>query len=270
MPEGPEILYFASVLNKKLKNTTITNIKSFTDKPAIIPKDYIGKVQLVDCKGKLLWIKVTGKTQDYYIHIHFGITGWLQFDKPEKNIKFEFEITKKDKELNLYMEDQRRFSIVRVYNLDTHIKKINELGIDIFSDKFTERKFKDVVKSKNLLLCAFLLNQHIFSGIGNYIKNDALYLSHIKVKSKTSELTDIQISKLYSNILFIAYSVLYELLTDSKAEKYLDKNKKTNEPAKLEVPFEYKVYSREKSIKGETITKLKIGGRDTYAVESQL
>jgi formamidopyrimidine-DNA glycosylase len=270
MPEGPEILYFASVLNKKLKNTTITNIKSFTDKPAVIPKDYIGKVKLVDCKGKLLWAKVTGKTQDYYIHIHFGITGWLQFDKPEKNIKFEFIIKKGNKEFSLYMEDQRRFSKIQVYNETLHNKIINELGIDIFSDEFTERKFKDVIKSKNLLLCAFLLNQHIFSGIGNYIKNDALYLSHIKVKSKTSELTDNQISKLYSNILFIAYSVLYELLRDSKAEKYLEKNKKTNEPAKLEVPFEYKVYSREKSIKGELITKLKIGGRDTYAVESQL
>ncbi len=270
MPEGPEILYFATILNKKLKDATITNIKSFTDKPAIIPKDYIGKVELVDCKGKLLWIKVTGKTQDYYIHIHFGISGWLQFEKPNKNIKFEFEITKKDKELNLYMEDQRRFSIVRVYDLDSHIKIIDDLGVDIFSPEFTKELFSNTIKEKNMLLAAFLLNQHIFSGIGNYIKNDALYLSQIKVKYKTSDLTDNQISKLYSNILFIAYSVLYELLIDSKAEKYLNKNKKFNEPEKLEVPFEYKVYSREKSIKGEIITKLKIGGRDTYAVESQL
>jgi len=270
MPEGPEILYFATILNKKLKDSTIINIKSFTDKPAIIPKDYIGKVQLVDCKGKLLWIKVTGKTSDYYIHIHFGITGWLTFDKPDKNIKFELEITKKDKELNLYMDDQRRFSIVRVYDLDSHTKIIDDLGVDIFSPEFTKDLFKKNIKEKNMLLAAFLLNQHIFSGIGNYIKNDSLYLSNIKVKAKTSELTDNQIDKLYSNILFVAYSVLYELLKDSKAEKYLEKNKIINEPAKLEVPYEYKVYSREKSIKGEIITKLKIGGRDTYAVDSQL
>lgn len=270
MPEGPEILYFASVLKKKLKDAIISDIKSYTDKPAILPKDYVGKILQIDCKGKLLWIKVSGRLQNYYIHVHFGISGWFEFDEPEKNIKFEFIIKKGDKEFSLYMEDQRRFSKIQVYTETLHNKIIGELGIDIFSEEFTEKKFKGVVKSKNLLLCAFLLNQHIFSGIGNYIKNDSLYLSNIKVKSKTSELTDNQISKLYSNILFIAYSVLDELLRDSKAEKYLNKNKKTNEPAKLEVPYEYKVYSREKSIKGEIITKLKIGGRDTYAVESQL
>ncbi len=270
MPEGPEILYFATVLGKKLKDSTITNIKSYTDKPAIIPKDYIGKVELVNCKGKLLWIKVTGKTQDYYIHIHFGISGWLEFDKPDKNIKFEFEITKKDKSFGLYMEDQRRFSIVRVYNLESHNKIIDDLGVDIYSPEFTRELFLKTVKEKNMLLAAFLLNQHIFCGIGNYIKNDSIYLSHIKVKSKTSDLDDNQISKLYSNILFIAYSVLYELLQESKAEKYLDKNKKTNQPEKLKVPYDFAVYSREKSIKGEKITKLKIGGRDTYAVDSQL
>lgn len=270
MPEGPEILYFATVLGKKLKNSTITDIKSYTDNPAIIPSDYIGKLICVGCKGKLLWFKVTGKKSDYYIHIHFGISGWLQFEKPQKNIKFEFVIEKDDKELRLYMEDQRRFSIVQIHKPDYHDKVVNDLGIDIFSKEFTLDVFSNTIKNKNMLLAAFLLNQHIFSGIGNYIKNDSLYLSKIKVKSKTSDLDDNQISKLYSNILLIAYSVLYELLSDSKAEKYLEKNKKINEPAKIEVPYEYKVYSREKSIKGETVTKLKIGGRDTYAVESQL
>ncbi len=270
MPEGPEILYFATVLGKKLSNATIKDIKSYTDKPAIIPKDYIGKIIDIDCKGKLLWIKVTGKSQDYYIHIHFGISGWLEFDKPEKNIKFEFVIEKKEKEFNLYMEDQRRFSKIQVYTLNEHNKIIDDLGIDIFSKQFTEDIFKDTIKDKNMILAAFLLNQHIFSGMGNYIKNDSIYLTRLKVKVKTSELSDDEISKLYHNILFIAYSVLTEELRESKAEKYLKPEKKTHEPAKIDVPYNFRVYSREKSIKGEKIHKLKIGGRDTYAVDWQL
>ena len=44
MPEGPEILYTNIYLKKFLKNAQIETIKSFTDKPAIIPKDYIGSL----------------------------------------------------------------------------------------------------------------------------------------------------------------------------------------------------------------------------------
>ena len=270
MPEGPEILYFASVLTKKLKDAKISDIKSYTDKPAVLPKDYVGKILQIDCKGKLLWFKVSGRLQNYYIHVHFGISGWFEFDKPEKNIKFEFIIKKGDKEFSIYMEDQRRFSKIQVYTETLHNKIIGELGIDIFSEEFTERKFKGTIKSKNLLLCAFLLNQHIFCGIGNYIKNESLYLSHIKVKAKTSDLTDEQILKLYLNILFVAYSTLTEMLKESKAEKYLSENKKVNKPDKLDVPYEFRIYSLEKTYKDEPVNKIKVGGRDTYAVKWQL
>ena len=61
MPEGPEILYTNIYLKKYLKNTQVETIKSYTDKPAIIPKDYIGIVEDIGCKGKLFWIKVSGK-----------------------------------------------------------------------------------------------------------------------------------------------------------------------------------------------------------------
>ncbi len=267
MPEGPELLYFATIFKKKLDNGIIEDIKSFTDKPAILPKDYIGKILSVDSKGKLLWFKVTGKSQDYYIHIHYGITGWLTFEKPEKNIKFEFVIKVKDKEKNLYMEDRRRFSKVKIYTKEEHDKIIEKLGIDIFTKEFTLDKFKEILKSKKLILAALLLNQSIFSGIGNYIKNEALYLTNLRVKIKSSELTDEQIDKLYQNILFVAYSSLIEMLRDSKAEKYLDKNKRTFEPKKIEVPYQFRIYSQEKTSDGKPVIKIKVAGRDSYCIK---
>lgn len=267
MPEGPELLYFATLLKKKLKNATIYDIKSFTDKPAIIPKDYEGKILSVNSKGKLLWFQVTGKSQDYYLHIHYGISGWLTFDRPEKNIKFEFNIKKKDKEITMYMEDQRRFSKVKIVNFKEHNNIIDKLGIDIFSAEFTEEKFKETIKEKNMILAAFLLNQNIFCGIGNYIKNESMYKTYLRVKIKTSDLIDEQISKLYHNILFIAYSTLIEMLRDSKAEKYLDPSKRVNEPKKLEIPYIFQIYSREKTLDGQTVYKIKVAGRDSYCIK---
>jgi formamidopyrimidine-DNA glycosylase len=267
MPEGPELLYFATVLKKKINNATIKDIHFYTDKPAIIPKDFIGKILDIDSKGKLLWFKVTGKKQDYYIHIHYGISGWLTFEKPEKNIKYEFILKVKEKEINLYLEDMRRFSKISIHTKTEHDKIISKLGIDIFTKDFTKDVFMNIIKSKNMMLAPFLLNQHIFCGIGNYIKNEALYMTNLRVKIKTNELTDEEISKLYSNILFVAYSTLYEMLNELKASKFLDINKKINQPKKLEIPYKYKIYSLEKTADGKKVYKIKVGGRDSYCTK---
>jgi formamidopyrimidine-DNA glycosylase len=267
MPEGPELLYFSTILKKEINNCIILDIKSFTKKPAIIPHDFIGKIINVDSKGKLLWFEVTGKNYNYYIHIHYGLTGWLTFEKPEKNIKFEFIISKHNKIINLYMEDMRRFSTIKIYKEKEHIEKINNLGIDIFSKEFILDKFKEIINSKNMILAALLLNQHLFSGIGNYIKNEAMYLTHLHIKIKTSELNDEQILKLYHNILFVAYSSLVEQLKESRVLKYLDSNKKNNMPEKLEIPYKFKIYSREKTNDGKKVFKIKVGGRDSYCTK---
>lgn len=276
MPEGPEILYFSTYLKKKLVGYKFKQIHSYTDKPIVIPKDLDitkdGVILDSDCKGKLLWLRITGKKTDYYMHIHYGITGWLTFDKPDSYIKFEFELEKisnPDKKLNLYMEDKRRFSKINIYTPEQHIKIINKLGIDMFGEQFTLDNFKNIIKNKDTMLAALLLKQEIFCGIGNYIKNEVLYMGKLKVKVKTSELDDDQINKLYSNILFVGYSNLKEMLEDSKIVKYLDKSKSTHMPKKLEIPYEYKIYGRETTLDGKKVNKIKVAGRDTYCIKDQ-
>lgn len=268
MPEGPEITYFSVFLKKKLKNYKFDEIKSFSDKPVILPKDLNGDIINIGNKGKILWFYLGGK-QNFYMHIHYGITGWLTFDKPESYIKFEFVFRDKktNKELSLYMEDKRRFSKISIHDEKQHNVIMNKLGIDLFSEEFTLENFKNIIDNKNTLLASLLLNQEIFAGIGNYIKNEVLYMCKLKVKVKTSELTDIQITQLYNNILFVGYSNLIEMLTDSKILKYLDKSKKTHIPKKLEIPYEYKIYGREITFDGKKVLKIKVGGRDTYCIK---
>ena len=165
------------------------------------------------------------------------------------------------------MEDKRRFSKINVCTEEQHNKIINKLGIDLFSDKFTLDNFKNIIKSKNTMLASFLLKQEIFCGIGNYIKNEVLYIGKLKVTIKTSELTEEQIDKLYTNILLVGYSNLIEMLTDSKIVKYLDKSKTTYMPKKLEIPYVYKIYGREVTHDGKKVLKIKVGGRDTYCIK---
>ena len=94
-----------------------------------------------------------------------------------------------------------------------------------------------------------------------------MYMTKLKAKVKTSELSDNQIGELYSNILFVAYSNLVEMLKNTKIFKYLDKSKSTHMPKKLEVPYEYKIYGRETTYDGKKVLKIKVGGRDTYCIK---
>lgn len=273
MPEGPEILYWETLFKKKLVNKyKFEIINSYTDKPIIVPKDFEGIIIGCGCKGKLLWLVLTSSNKDkkYYMHIHYGITGWFNFKKPEAYIKFEFvlkDIMINTNKINLYMEDKRRFSKIFIYDEKQHLKNISKLGIDIFDKDFTFINFKNVIKSKNTLLAPFLLKQEIFCGIGNYIKNEVMYLTKLKAKVKTSEINDKEINELYHNILFVSYSNLIEMLNDAKIYKYLDKTKITNMPKKLEIPYEYKIYGREFTIDGKKVFKIKVGGRDSFCVK---
>ena len=233
-----------------------------------------GKILDVGCKGKLLWLYVTGKKTNYYMHIHYGITGWLTFDKPESYIKFEFVLEKSDvkpgtesKELILYMEDKRRFSKINIYTPEQHDKIISKLGIDLFGENFTLENFKNIIGGKNMMLAALLLKQEIFCGIGNYIKNESMYITKLKAKIKTSELDSVQIEQLYNSLLFVGYSNLMEMLSDSKITKYLDRSKTIHMPKNLEIPYEYKIYGREKTSDGQKVYKIKVAGRDSYCIK---
>lgn len=272
MPEGPEILYWSVLLKKKLVlKYKFDEIKSYTDKPIIVPKDWEGKIVDSSCKGKLLWLVVssTNKEKKYYMHIHYGLTGWLTFEKPESYIKFEFVLSnlKTQKQIDLYMEDKRRFSKISIYTEQQHQKIISKLGVDIFEDKFTLDYFNNIICSKDTLIAPLLLKQEIFCGIGNYIKNEVMYMCRLKAKIKTSELDKNQIKQLYNNILFVGYSNLVEMLTDTNILKYLPKSKSTNMPKKLEVPYEYKIYGRDTTSDGKKVLKIKVGGRDSYCTK---
>ena len=94
-----------------------------------------------------------------------------------------------------------QLSNMELFNEEEHEKYISKLGIDIFTKDFTKQKFKEKVKSKKMILASFLLNQDIFCGIGNYIKNEVLYMGNLDIKIKTNELTDNQIEELPIHLL---------------------------------------------------------------------
>jgi len=272
MPEGPEILFFSTFLKNKFLTTKISNIKSNTGEPIELPEDFEGTILDIYSKGKLLYIKVSSTVlnKHYYIHIHLGISGWILFKEPKNFVKYEFKLTTKaGKEFNILIDDKTKLSKLHIYNEVEHNDKLNKLGIDIFTSNFTLDKFESVIKSKNMILASFLLKQEIFCGIGNYIKNEVLYLGNLDINVKTKALNQQQISELYKNILFVAYSCLIEQLKNSDIENFLAEGYKINIPDNIEIPYNYRIYGMNTTSDGQTIKKIKVGGRDTYYVDVQ-
>jgi formamidopyrimidine-DNA glycosylase len=245
MPEGPEIKFIGELCKKKLLNFKLIDIKSNTRDVVKLPQE--SKLIDVITKGKLLILIF----KDFYFHIHFGLTGWLTFDRGDYP-KYELTFKIGDKNIYAYVDDMRRFSKLKIYsNKNSHEKIINKLGVDILTKDFTLEYFQEKIKKQNKSLVAFLL------------KNESLYLAKINPHKKTGDLTDANIKALYESIKYVAYSNTIDLIKEKKL--HVDTIFKS---IKTKVPYYFNVYEQEKDLKGNKVTEETIGGRRTFYVKS--
>jgi formamidopyrimidine-DNA glycosylase len=261
MPEGPEVRYLVELSKKYILGKSIKKIKALSRKKVYIPKDkHNEKIIDVDCKGKLMWIQM----KSYYIHIHFGITGWLYFDKPD----YTKYIIYLNKGINIYIDSKRKFTKMKIYNTVSHNRIINKLGIDILSKDFTIDKYLNTISNYKVNISRLLLNQSIFSGIGNYIRNESLYLSMVNPKSNTSKITTNRLIKLYDSIRYVAFSNLITWLKEYRLK--IPNDIKKILPNKIQIPYIFRVYGRTKDQYGNSITLTKnIIDRKTYYVKDR-
>ena len=56
-------------------------------------------------------------------------------------VKYQFLISKNNRDYNIYIEDKTRLSNMELFNEEEHEKYISKLGIDIFTKDFTKQKF---------------------------------------------------------------------------------------------------------------------------------
>jgi len=257
MPEGPELYFVSQELKKQLKNQIFENIVSNTKSIVKLPKK--SKIENIYSYGKNLIIK----TEDYSVLVHLGITGWLVLEEP-KIYKYILEFNK----TKYYLNDTRRFSKIMIFNNDNEVQQyLSKYGVDILSPQFTYDYFEQIIKTKKKLLCNLLLEQQYFAGLGNYIKNDALYLSKLHPDKKSNNMSDNQIKELYKNIVFITFSNVISHLKKHKLKVPSSLQKLV--PKKIEVPYIFYVYDQEFDKKGNKVILLKNHcGRNTFYVPS--
>lgn len=172
MPEGPSILILkeavqqfkgqkviAATCNNKtldaglLVGQTITGFKSW------------GKHFLI-CFPK------------FTVRIHMMMFGTYRINKhTEKPPRLHMQF--KDGELNFYA--------VLLQLIQEPLNKVYDWSADIMGDKWDSKKaIKKMQATPELLACDALMDQHIFSGVGNIIKNEVLFRTKIHPESLVS------------------------------------------------------------------------------------
>lgn len=162
MPEGPSLIIVKE------------NISPFIGKKILSANGNAG-IDFTRLPGKkILDIRTWGKQliiilKDVNIRIHF-----LMFGSYSVN-----EQTKPDRSLRLHLQFKKGdifFYTCAVRELEGDLDKIYDWEADVLSDKWNPaRARKKLKKMPDAMVCDALLDQQVFSGVGNIIKNEVLY-----------------------------------------------------------------------------------------------
>ncbi len=209
MPEVSEVRLTTEYLNKELDNKIITDwtfiggqyeheipegFQEFYDSLPLL-------VSHVGCKGKLIYMYCFNEFKQFYIIHSMRMTGCWK-DHSDSCSRWYVEL---DNGKRLFFHDSRCLATL-YFTTDEEVLKttLNNLGPDIMSNEFTLDVWKSVVsKHNNKNITAFLMDQHIISGCGNYIKAEALYYAKINPKRKVGSLIQQETEKLFEALRII-------------------------------------------------------------------
>jgi endonuclease-8 len=162
MPEGPSL-----IIAKE-------NISSFIGKK-IVAADGNARIDFTKLQGKKIEdIRTWGKQllivlKDVTFRIHF-----LMFGSYSVN-----EQTKPDRSLRLHLTfktGQLFFYTCSVKELEGDPEKLYDWEADVMSDRWNARRARRKLKKMpDEMVCDALLDQDVFAGVGNIIKNEVLY-----------------------------------------------------------------------------------------------
>lgn len=239
MPEGPEVLRFADNLRAGIP----------LDTPCDTFPGYVSST--IFTKGKVLIIQLINPDKDdMFILTHFGLTGeWsdIQNEYSRKYISFAGK--------SFYYNDKMNIGKIEYYSSPQLLQKLNNLGPDIFGELLFNSKptneqcslFKSRFEKKARSQIGNVINnQEIISGVGNYIRSEALYLAQIHPMTPVSQIDEKLLMHLYMAIIDVAKT------------SYLQGGKEG---------YNYRIYGKKITSKNEKVETILMGGQQVYFVQ---
>lgn len=194
MPEGPSIILVKEAAEKFTGKKVLSVYGNTTavDKNLLLHK----KVIAFRSWGKHLLICFSSFT----IRIHFLMFGSYSVDE------------EKDKPVRLGLEftnGKLFFYTCSVKVIEGDIDTIYDWSADVMNNAWNEKAAKEKLKQHpEKMICDTLLEQDIFSGVGNIIKNEILYRTHVHPESKTGKIPASKINTLIKQARLYSFEFL--------------------------------------------------------------
>lgn len=261
MPEFPEVFTITSNLKSLLTDASLIKVEILDYHPKVSSKEEFEELE----NSKITNVKNISKSIIFEfsngkkIVSHLAMTGRYRYSKEIKSFgwdKLRFTFEKEGEKFYINFTDTRKFGKLLVSN---------KLPKEIFPNPldYTEEDINEIVNKilkSNKTIKELLLDQNIFSGLGNIYSNDTLHISKINPQTKGKDLTPNQIRK----IIFNAQTILKEGINLGGSSLY-DKMYTDIYGNEGKYQENFKIYNLKKCKNcGNEVIKIKIGGRGTF------
>uniref|UniRef100_A0A6C0E7L1 Formamidopyrimidine-DNA glycosylase catalytic domain-containing protein n=1 Tax=viral metagenome TaxID=1070528 RepID=A0A6C0E7L1_9ZZZZ len=205
MPEGPEVTVIKDGLNTYLKGNMIISV-SIPDGSKFQKKSPDGfnefksalplKVTEVKSKGKFIYFLFEN---NWILMCRLLMSGGWYLNKAPKHNHIELEYQSGSKSSSIWFVDSRHFGTLKWSNKQTDLDaELNKLGPDLLNDTVTEDQYLKKMKEnskKNIALV--MMDQSVFSGIGNYLKSEILYEAKVSPHAIINNIPDVKLKELF-------------------------------------------------------------------------
>jgi len=176
MPEGPSIVLAKEAL-RPLIGLTVKTAEGNTKK-VDIEKLSNTRLKSVRSWGKHLLLKFN----DLTLRVHFLMFGSYTVSTPKPG---------RSPRLAIYLENGEALFLYAcaITTIEGPVSRIYDWSADVMSSKWNPEKAKTKLrKHPNALICDALLDQEIFSGVGNIIKNEVLFRMRVHPLNKVEDI----------------------------------------------------------------------------------
>jgi endonuclease-8 len=193
MPEGPSIVIVKEETQKFI-NKRVLSVSGNSSEDIIRMNQQI--VRDIKSWGKHFLICF----DDFTLRIHFLLFGSYRIDeRKEKPPRLSLEFD--NGELNLYA--------CSVKFLEGDINSHYDWHTDVMNDSFDPKSALKKVKQRgDSLICDILLEQEIFAGVGNIIKNEILYRTAVHPESITASIPVAKLKELINETRIYSFQFL--------------------------------------------------------------
>jgi formamidopyrimidine-DNA glycosylase len=205
MPELPEVETIRRFLKKNILNKEIASVQIKLDKiihqnkKSFINNTKKAVIKDIQRQGKYF---IFSLSNGYYLLIHLRMSGQILYLPHEAPVAKHTHviISFKNSGYELRFKDVRQFGYM--LTLDKGELKnylAGRIGDDILQVSLPQ--FEKALKTRKRIIKSLLLDQKIFSGIGNIYANEALFAAGINPQAISSNLSKKEIDKLYQALM---------------------------------------------------------------------